>query len=158
MRMPAHCPSCGLIFNSALEVQGGAVAISGVTQNCPRCGERAAVIDGDFEVIGGDILRVISAPEQSEEVLRRISEVLKSGIEKEESRESVIGKVEAISPETASILKPFEGADASTWLFMLGLIYAASRMVSVSVHVDFNRLLDQAAEYVQQFRQNDEEE
>src|SRR5687768_10859455 len=75
---PAFCPACGFIFQSRLLSIGGNVtglSLEGNKETCPRCGEWADVLEGEFNVVG-DTIEVLDASDLNRERLARLQAIL----------------------------------------------------------------------------------
>lgn len=74
MPVYAHCPSCGLDFESRAFAFEGATNINlqGNWETCPSCGQMASIMDGRFNISGGT-LEVLDGPQWTRDLLIRLS-------------------------------------------------------------------------------------
>jgi hypothetical protein len=74
MPVYAHCPRCGLDFESiGFAIQGMENTSLGLaTETCPRCGGRARVMEGTFNSRGDDV-EIVTAPEWTHALFLRLS-------------------------------------------------------------------------------------
>jgi hypothetical protein len=100
--IPAVCKKCGLVFSppaiDAENVVG--LTVSGVATNCPQCGGVAQLIEGKFNVRDG-LFEIISAPDMTEGVLRRLGLLLLESVGADEEPDEIANRVESESPSLA---------------------------------------------------------
>jgi hypothetical protein len=94
---PARCRRCGLLYPARQYGGEGSINIRfvGCTEECPRCGGTAEVLDGTYDFVG-DTVRLIAGPAATIETFRTIAAVLegyksgrKSAIETKQEIEQV---------------------------------------------------------------------
>lgn len=145
--IPAHCHSCGAVFLSRMIAIEGSVqnlTLSNNSEPCIYCEGRAFLADGVFN-IANDVISVISAPDFTLEMLRRLGVAVQEAY-KDPSKVSQLKEVaESIDPELANVINKITSSNKLTMvgLFLLAM---AIKSCSVDVNIDVNRLIDQLKE------------
>jgi hypothetical protein len=149
--IPAFCLTCGRVFPSQMFgfAPGARVRIHamGNIETCPYCGGMAQTADGVFEVTG-DILRVVSAPQITRDMLAALSVVVRRAFQENNPPEEVAQEVEKIDPSFGSLIR--RSAMGGSFLVVLILLLWTIRScvsvnvnVNVNVDLDVNQLFDQ---------------
>ncbi|MHB1399022.1 MAG: hypothetical protein ACYDAI_13995 [Trichloromonadaceae bacterium] len=141
---PAHCPSCGAVFESRLIRFVGNVNniyTSGNMESCPFCGKMANTAEGIFAV-ADNVLSIISAPHLTKEILSKINDTVKKAYLENKSPEQLADAVEKIDPTTGAALRSVV-KNKSLYLTTILLLLFALKSCSVNIDVDINTLVDQ---------------
>lgn len=79
MQIPVFCQHCGAIFDSRAFrfVNATNVTLRGNRETCPNCGRMAEIPDGVFDFVG-DTITVLSAPQRTQDQLRRLQDILRA--------------------------------------------------------------------------------
>jgi hypothetical protein len=109
MRPPVFCPNpnCGLIFPSAgftLGENATNATLSGNTEQCPRCGTTAPVLEGVFNIIGNSI-EVLQSTGATAAQLARLAELLREAERTRQTPEQVAGTVKRELPSLGELEK-----------------------------------------------------
>lgn len=106
--LPARCtnPQCGAVFPSGILLSGSIFHLSlrDNTWPCPYCGSDGRCAEGEFNLINS-VFQVISAPDNSVEMLREVGLLLIDSYKAGDSPEAIASKVEPLSPALASSLR-----------------------------------------------------
>ena len=143
--LPAHCSSCGLVFLAPNLIGGSAsVHMSGNSTNCPRCGGRAAIGDGNYQLENSRVVG-FAGPAFTKLMLDRLHSVAERAKQRVKQGtaevEEILAEVADVSPELAQRLRSKH--NLPIFVLILLLIWML-KSVELNVTVDFNHLLDQA--------------
>jgi hypothetical protein len=154
VQMPAVCLTCGTIFPSGLVVQNYVVQLEGnVAGPCPQCGGTGHIPDGLFEFVGSTI-RVLAAPEQSVDALRRLQVIIEDARRKRTSPQQVAEAVEKQSPALGALIQqrviprnPTEFYAFLTFLIMaITLVLSLKQQPQEITNIDVERQVVQVIE------------
>lgn len=139
----ANCPSCGAVFRSrAFAISGNVsgLTLRGNKETCPFCGAWANISDGLFDVANG-VLRVISAPQLTKDMLAAFGALIQKAHEQKTAPDELAKEADEIDPELGKFIRLLRTRD----LYAVGLLLLliAIRSCTVSVEVDVNELIDQ---------------
>ena len=103
-QVPALCGTCGLIFPSPIALAPDArdVVLANVTINCPRCGGRAAIADGVYNLIGDTLHILVTAP-IGRSRLQSLAEALEAARKRHASTDEVKATINEHVPELQKI-------------------------------------------------------
>jgi len=144
-QIPAHCPTCGAIFQSRfLSMFAGNIGrmgLSGNKETCPFCGNMANIADGVFS-IADNIISVITAPNITMQMLSEFGAVVKEAYNEKTSPEDAASQADSIDPEFGKIIRSLssKGAFYTTGLL---LIYLATKSCTLNIELDANKLIDE---------------
>jgi hypothetical protein len=104
--LPAFCPTCKTVFPSGFVVQQATnTSFSGNRATCPVChNPDAKVIDGTFD-IASDVIKIISAPEFTVEILKAFAAIAKSLSEGKIPEQQAISEANNLSPKLGQLLR-----------------------------------------------------
>lgn len=122
--IPAYCKACDFVFtlNPGIQLgEGIDVTITGATTSnfgsaCPKCGGEADIISGRVRTRDG-LFEVISAPDMTERVLRRLGLLLLESVSANEGPEEAAKRIEQEAPALARwIRESFSGVARPVFL------------------------------------------
>lgn len=98
--IPAICNDCDLAFlaPNLIGGSGATVKITGSTTKCPRCGGRARILDGVYELVR-DVARLIDSEEIDRANLDRFNQFLQQAQSRGTTPEEVEEKAAELSPQ-----------------------------------------------------------
>ena len=103
--VPAVCTDCDFVFNSGIEMSGGATAhLSNNRWTCPRCSGAAFIPEGFYEAVG-DTLRVLLTSKRSLSDLQALLAALKREKSAQPSAEAVTETIKQYIPELVEPLR-----------------------------------------------------
>lgn len=146
---PAVCPKCGAFFRSSLIgiAAGGTVTFSNIAVSCPYCGNIASVVDGTYDAVD-DILRFVSGPQYSRELLQKFGDLLVDALEQQTSIDELEKSADAIDPRLGEIIRRTKYKPLLSRPLLLLLIAVISRLnisvnMNADVKMDVNKLVEQ---------------
>jgi hypothetical protein len=142
--IPAHCPSCGAVFQSRLLSISGDVkklTLSGNKETCPFCGNMANTAEGVFD-IANSVISVISAPKITNQMLQTLGAIVKTAYKEKSDPEVVAQEAEEIEPSLGKIIRTISKRK-SLYLTGLLLIILTIKSCSLNISLDVNQLIDQ---------------
>jgi len=151
----AHCPGCGLIFKSRLigfgpNANGGRFVLHSNSEQCPRCGRMAAVVDGVFTAAMGQV-RLLAGPQITQEILKRFTELVEQARRNEISPDALQELATKLDPKLGEAVA--EARKFPFWLAMLLLTLTTIKSCNVQHNfnhtIDWNRALEQVIEFKQ---------
>lgn len=121
--MPCACGHCSYSWNHPDLFGGyGTIGISGVTINCPRCGEDAHLLDGVYRMQGDFLEAVVGLDVATAGELR---DVVEAGISGAMSEDDVLAAMREISPKLAGLYTLWRGNQRGlVALIVLGFLLA----------------------------------
>lgn len=128
-RIPAFCENCKLIFPSLINVENSTnIRFEKFGISCPRCGHRASIPDGVYDVIGNTINLVIgsSLSKQKIQEYKSLIEQLKS---ENPTYENVKEEIQKNSPELNSLIN-FLPKNKNELYAFLALIVATLSLIN----------------------------
>lgn len=129
MRIPAFCDTCGTIFPSGFNVGGETVTLIGNRSGpCPACGGMGRVPDGIFSTIG-NMIQILSAPQQTIDDLSRLNTILHEAREKKEEPDVATQQIRKLFPALADMLP----RDRTEFLAYLTIIIMVINLIIQSV-------------------------
>lgn len=143
--VPGYCKDCGARFLSqAVSVdETSTVILENNRVNCPNSpSHRAYLLDGVFTG-AGELVRLVSGPDLSVEVLREVSELLEQARAQGRSMEDAADLVDGMHPGLGRILKRFQNLGLA--VTFVGVL-SADINVNLNIDIDVNRLVEQAVE------------
>jgi hypothetical protein len=147
--IPAFCLTCGRVFPSQiLNVIGGNVRLHamGNIETCQYCGGMAQTADGVFEITG-NILRVVSAPQITRDMLAELRAVVTKAFLAKEPLEQVAQEVEAIHPSFGPLVRrPTLGNYLLILILILWTMRSCTSLnikIDANINLDVNELFDQ---------------
>ncbi|WP_156100399.1 hypothetical protein [Thioalkalivibrio sp. ALJ1] len=143
--IPGYCKDCGARFVSqAMSVDDTSTVILENTRvTCPNSpNHRAYLLDGVFTG-AGELVKLVSGPDFSFDVLREITELLETARAQRKSLEEAADTAERMYPGFGRILKRFQNLGYAVAFF--GLL-SAEINVNLNIDIDVNQLVEQAME------------
>lgn len=147
--VPAHCQSCGALFVSNLISIGGGskdITLIGNMVSCPFCGNMSRVTDGTYNAVG-DVLELVSGPDTTADMLRRLYAITKSAYYGETSLDEAESQATAIKPEFGQAINIIKKRGSINKMLLLALMVAALAYcqpdVKLDMKLDLNRLINQ---------------
>lgn len=162
MPVYAHCPYCGLDFVSEAlgRLRMIRVTLSDVTENCPRCGQPAVVMEGTFNS-SAEHIEVLSGPEWSRELVNRMQvrfreiEKIASSVripdaEADAKIQQILAEVEAANPVVAAEFRArTTGQPRKAWTWTAKAITAA--LAAVGAYNTISDFSDRVAGLISYF-------
>lgn len=115
---PAKCTVCGHTFKAANLIGGGSVenlTLKGVSTNCPRCGGRAELLDGTYEMMD-DTAHLVSSSDVNLEELRHLLTILEEVGSEQEAKEALEAELGEAHPDVLVALRELkEGQRKGSW-------------------------------------------
>ncbi|WP_280569611.1 hypothetical protein [Chromohalobacter sp. 296-RDG] len=141
--IPGYCKDCGARFvSSAVSVdETSRVIVESTHVSCPNSPQhRAYLLDGVFTG-AGELVRLLSGPDSSGEVLEQIAQLIREARAQGRSLDDTAEKAENLYPGIGSILKRFQNLG-----FAMAVVIAMNPQVNLNfnVDIDVNRLVEQA--------------
>lgn len=142
--LPAMCPDCGAIFKSNNYNVGSSRFYSQDNREvCPCCtGERAKLVDGFFDLTG-DIIRVISAPDVSVEMissLRVIADDFFTGQTDWETTVKSFDDIGAFKDLEKSKNQTIQGNEFGKFGLAIALLTALGAIATCNLQAESNRI------------------
>lgn len=142
--IPAHCPSCGAVFQSRiLSISGNVknLTLSGNKETCPFCSSTANTAEGVFD-LAGDVLSIISAPQITQQMLHKLNQLVAESYDEKADPEVLAQKAIQINPTFGNLIRTIN-KNKKLYFTGLLLIIVAIRSCSLNVSLDLNKLIDQ---------------
>ena len=147
--IPAYCPSCGAIFKSRLISMSGNVSntsLIGNMESCPFCNSMAKTAEGVFD-ISDNILKVISSPEITKQMLHEFSGIVKKAYKNKLDIDTLAKEADKINPEFGSLVRNKKITKLFKYPFLLLLIFMLNSCeFNVNVSLDINELINQISD------------
>ncbi len=150
--LPAHCPTCGLIFPSRygplFEGNAKFAFFKNNVEPCPRCGNDALTAEGVFDLFNG-LVRVHSAPAWSLEILEPLQTAAEQFANDEIDESDFIEVLSEVDPELGKRISNLLRMNNKK--LAIGIILFILSQINVNVDfnvdVDINDLFNQFIEY-----------
>jgi len=143
--IPAHCLSCGAIFQSRLISVSGNVTnlkLSGNIESCPYCGSMAKTAEGIFSITN-NVLNIISSPEITKQMLHNFSSIVRNAYNDEIDVKTLIVEANKINPELGDLIKKEQSNLFFRSLLFMLIVILPSCSIDVNVSLDINQLIEQ---------------
>jgi hypothetical protein len=132
--LPAKCSKCGFEFEGrGIFIEGTVtnVQLWNNTESCPRCGGRARIIEGTFNVRDG-VVEVLRATASNRILLSRFADVAKLAQAGSLDQEEAISQIAEESPEIRSLLErvPERFRQIFIWVLLQAIVVLAAQGVS----------------------------
>lgn len=132
--VPARCTHCGLTFEGrGIHIDGDVqgLVLQGNTETCPRCGNPARIVEGEFNVRNG-LFEALRSTELDRDLLARLAllgQQVSAGVVAVEEAEPELAEA---SPAFASLLAhaPASARKAIAWTLLQVLVILASQGVA----------------------------
>lgn len=146
-QLPAKCLTCGHIFPSGLMFFGSSTGNRAARNfaRCPKCGNKAYIMEGTFDV-KGDAIHFQDAPPLTRAMLADLQQLLERSKSEAKSPETLIEEIATVSPALAGKLQARGGCTTPMILMLLSWIITS---VTLGTTLDLNKLIDQAYHLVQ---------
>jgi hypothetical protein len=142
---PAKCKNarCGHIFPAtAFQFSNSfGITFENCSTNCPRCGSRADIGDGVYNMPGNSI-ELVNGPPLTAQMMSQLDLLVsqvKAGVI---TAEEFLPEIAGVSPEFAKKIRDRGLLPFASILFIIWLL----KGVSLDIKIDINRLIDQARE------------
>lgn len=125
--------------------------LKGNKETCPNCGEMASIVDGVFEV-SGNILKLVSGPQFTRELLSQFARSLEQARRREIEPEELERKAAELNGELGQVVKQMPASGVRLMpllLIMLAALHSCKFEMKVDAKLDVNDLLRQGIEYSQ---------
>lgn len=102
--IPAYCESCGLVFPAGISLGENIrdVRISNTTSACPRCGGRARIPDGIYNVLGQTVV-LLAKSKRSARQLEKLLDELNRAQDRHASPQEIKQTIKQYAPELKRI-------------------------------------------------------
>ena len=146
--LPAKCNHCGHLFvpRAIVGLNVTALSVSGSLVACPRCGQPAHLVEGNFDLTAGE-LRVNSAPPRTIEILDALHLAYRQ-VESGADEGEVIATLAKASPEISAAASKASARYGRSGLVCLLLLLLAQCAANTHATLDWNKLIDQAHVYM----------
>lgn len=99
IRLPARCARCGFIFETRSAITGNVSGLSleGNLTRCPRCGDRAEILDGTYNLKDSKA-ELVSGPQRTRELFETLQAAIEQSRARGDAPEITLQKIEAQAP------------------------------------------------------------
>ncbi|AIA76242.1 hypothetical protein FF32_15780 [Halomonas campaniensis] len=143
--VPCYCEDCGARFvsHAVMVDETSTVIFKNTRINCPISpSHHAYLLDGVFTG-AGELVKLVSGPDHSVEVLRELTDLLEQARTKGKSIEDAAETADKIYPGLGRILKRFQNLGYA--VAFVGVL-SAELNVNLNIDIDVNQLVKQATE------------
>jgi uncharacterized protein (DUF1697 family) len=124
--MIAQCSKCGLVFEGrGIFIQNGNVLMSNNTNRCPICKATAYLLEGNFVINEGQIIKVLSAPQFTKDILEKLKILAEQAKENEYSPQEFQTQANKISKEAGFVARLLTRENIRDFMTALGVLIAA---------------------------------
>ena len=127
--IPAFCENCKLIFPSPFEVKNSTnIGFQNIGISCPRCGYRATIPDGVYDVIGNTI-EIVKGSSLSKQKIKEYKSLIEHLKSEKADYENVKNEIQKNAPELSSLVGFLPKTKNELYTF-LALIIAALSLIN----------------------------
>lgn len=151
--VPCHCPQCGALFlqRGFIAGTGSNITIEGGATLCPRCGGRASMLSGTYN-LNDDVFTLVAGPESTRQGVAALRSVLQRAQQGEAEPAEVREALEQQGGSLAALARfvPKTSGELAAWVGIVVtlVIWWASRQPVPLTDEQMAELIDQVVEQV----------